>query len=1036
MKKLSLTIVITLLTVVGLRAQTAFLQAIHNAADPSVDTVDVYVNGSLLIDNFAFRNATAFAPVPAGVQIQIEIAPDTSTSNASAIDTFSVGPLVEDSSYVLIANGVVDTTAFDQNPDAQSISLDLYLSLARQLGQNGSGNVDFLGFHGVTDGEAVDVEIRGSGTLIDNLLYGDFQGYSTLAEDYYILDVKDSTGSNVIGSFVADLNGIGGNAAVVFASGFLNASQGEAFGLFAAFPNGDVVELPEVGNARVQVIHNSADPLTDTVDIYLNGGLILDDFAFREASPFIDVEADVPVEIVVAESNGSSIDTFNLGILTDGEAYILTANGVLAPGVFDPNPDGLNISFDLYTYTPARELGQNGSGNVDLLAFHGATDAQAIDIDARGVGTLFDNMLYGEYQGYISVPEDFYVLDVKDSTGTITLGSFIANLNVFGGRSAVIFASGFVDASQGQSFGLFAAFSNGNVVKLPTVGTARVQMIHNAADPFASTVDVYVNGSLFIDNFEFREATPYTDMDAGIPVEVILAPSNSTSAADGFDTLDLGFLTDEESYVVTVSGVANPGSFDPNPDGFDIALDLYSFSPARETGQSSSYIDVLTFHGVTDAPHVDIDLRNIDNLTDDIRYGEYVNYDSVPEGFYVVDVKDSSGINILGSFIADFNGLNGNSIVLFASGFMDVSQGEELGLSAAFPGGNVVELVPVDNFRAQIIHNAADTSINFADIYIVEKSTGMNNNYMLLDNFRFRNATPFHYIPADLPFDIVFADSSSTSIADSVAEFNFPGGLMADSVYTIIANGVINTSDYTPNPDGASISFDLFIKEQARIKAQPSSMVNVNAFHGVTDGATIDIDFRDSSGVEIDDLTYGNFSNGYLNFNPEKVQFDVTDETGNTVIQAYDLPLSLSEGDVVTIFASGFIDSTQGYRFGLYATFPEALGDEYYVIPLPKIGADDGTFIDEKIIFNNLNIYPNPTSDFLKIDYNIKESSELNIRIVDINGKVLFDKDLGKVSEGDNNQVFNVSELSAGTYFVQFIQNQQSFTVRPVIVKN
>lgn len=1041
MKKISFTLIIALFSAFSIKAQTASLQAIHNAADPSIDTVDVYANGNLLIDDFAFRNATGFTTVQAGVQIQIQIAPDTSTSSASAIDTFTVGPLTADSSYVLIANGVIDTTAFNQNPDAQSISFDLYPSLAQETGRSGATNVDLLGFHGATDAPAVDIDVRSSGaTLIDNLVYGSFQGYTSVPEDFYVLDVKDSTGSTIVASFIADLNGLGGNAAVVFASGFLDAAQGEAFGLFAALPNGDVVELPAVGNARVQVIHNAADPAADTVDVYLNGNLILDDFAFRSASAFLDVESGIPTKIAVAGPNSSStanaIDSFNLGTLTDGEAYVVAANGVLFPGSFDPNPDGLDISFDLYTYTSAREQGQNGSSNIDLLALHGVTDAPAVDIQARGVGTLFDDVLYSDYQGYISVPEDIYVLDVKDSSGSSTVGTFIANLNGLGGAAAVVFASGFLNDAQGDSLGLFAAFPNGDVVELSPATYASVQTIHNSADPAASTIDVYLNDSLFINDFDFRDATSFTDVVAGIPSEIVIAPPNSSSSANGIATLNLGGLSEGESYVVTVSGVLNPGSFVSNPDGVGTALGVSTFSSARESGLSGpNSIDVLTFHGVTDAPSVDIELRNVNTLIDDIEYTEYKGYDTISEGFYVVDVKDTSGTTIFASFFADLSNFGGNSTVLFASGFYNVNQGAALGLFAAFPNGNVIELTRLDgNARTQLIHNAADTSLEFVDVYVVEKSTGMNYNVLQLDNFRFRKATGFKYLPANIPLSIVFADSSSTSASDSIAEFNFPNGLLIDSAYTIIANGVINTSDYTSNPDGASIAFDLFIKEQSRTQAQPASMVNVNAFHGVTDAATIDIDFKDSSGVEINDIAYGEFSNGYLSFAPENIQFDLTDETGNTTIETYTLPISLSEGDVITVFASGFIDSTQGVKFGMYATFPDALGDTYFVIPLPKFEGQDATFINEAVAFDRLNVYPNPTSDFLKIDYNLKERTDFNIRIVDINGRVLINKDLGVISEGDNSEIFNVSDFAKGTYFVQMILNKKDFTVQPVIV--
>lgn len=68
-----------------LSAQTARLQVIHNAPEP---TVDIYVNGALLLNDFTFRSATPFIDVPANVVLSIAVAPGTSTSVSDAIATF------------------------------------------------------------------------------------------------------------------------------------------------------------------------------------------------------------------------------------------------------------------------------------------------------------------------------------------------------------------------------------------------------------------------------------------------------------------------------------------------------------------------------------------------------------------------------------------------------------------------------------------------------------------------------------------------------------------------------------------------------------------------------------------------------------------------------------------------------------------------------------------------------------------------------------------------------------------------------------
>ena len=100
------------------------------------------------------------------------------------------------------------------------------------------------------------------------------------------------------------------------ASGFLNPDanqQGAAFGLFVVTPfGGPFVRLPlaedEPKTAKVQVIHNAADPAAAEVDIYLNGQAVgaLNNFAFRTASPFVDLPAGTPIVIGVAPGTSTS----------------------------------------------------------------------------------------------------------------------------------------------------------------------------------------------------------------------------------------------------------------------------------------------------------------------------------------------------------------------------------------------------------------------------------------------------------------------------------------------------------------------------------------------------------------------------------------------------------------------------------------------------------------------------------------------------------------------------------------------------------
>jgi hypothetical protein len=242
-KKLPLTLLTGMLLFQVAHAQMARVQVIHNSADNAAAEVDVYINDEMAIDNFKFRTATPFLDLPAATNLKISIAPANSTSSADAIADFNF-TLTEDETYIIVANGIVSTSGYSPSP-----AFDLYVNSGREAALTAT-NTDVLVFHGATDAPTVDIVVPGAGTIVDNISYGEFEGYLELATNNYTLEVRDESGMTVVASYQAPLTDLNlqGAALTILASGFLNPannSNGANFGLFVALPaGGNLIALP------------------------------------------------------------------------------------------------------------------------------------------------------------------------------------------------------------------------------------------------------------------------------------------------------------------------------------------------------------------------------------------------------------------------------------------------------------------------------------------------------------------------------------------------------------------------------------------------------------------------------------------------------------------------------------------------------------------------------------------------------------------------------------------------------------------------
>ena len=278
-----------------------------------------------------------------------------------------------------------------------------------------------------------------------------------------------------------------------------------------------------------QVIHNSADAAATEVDVYLDAGLAIDDFQFRTASEFLNIPAEVEVELSIAPANSTSVGDAILTVpvtLTANETYIVVADGIASATGYSPAP-----ALSLQVYPLGREAATSAS-NTDVLVHHGSTDAPTVDVEETGVGAgiIVDDISYTEFQGYLELPTADYVLQVEaGNVGVAAFSAPLATLNL-DGAAIVVVASGFLDPSQnsnGPAFGLWVALpAGGAMVELPaaTLGIDEAIVGNIGIYPNPTNNALNLNSSLL----PIENATAViTDMQGRVVLQELIGADNS-----------------------------------------------------------------------------------------------------------------------------------------------------------------------------------------------------------------------------------------------------------------------------------------------------------------------------------------------------------------------------------------------------------------------------------------------------------------------------------------------------------------------------
>jgi len=440
--------------------------------------------------------------------------------------------------------------------------------------------------------------------------------------------------------------------------------------------------------AEIQIINNSPSP---DLDIYIEGELVHEAFAFRSATAYLEFPAGDSISFAIAESPSSSVDNAFARFdaeLTPDEAFILILGGI-------PGDDDAPFSFDLFS--AEREApdpvtfpfcAYHGSPDVPELAIMLGTPHFKFDLEYRERTDYFDIWVVGQRRMIIQlfVPER-----------TDPLKSFLVEFEDLGGHTGMVIVSGFKNPADGQAeLKLILVRDDGVIIELEELHYAYLQLINNSP---SSTIDLWLGDEKILEDFEFRSATPYLDLPPGeIEVGVALSPSESPN--DTIANFELDLLIGHY-YTAFLHGIVG----DP-----DVPFNL-EFRRIQPSDSEYPFIRVGYFHGDPDLPDVNI-VKSAPNISESIyeglSFGEFQNEILFVEEYQIAIRLSEEPLEDLAVFSLPLEDYVGNYVKVFISGFLEGGE-PPFGVFAVLDDGTVIMLDLISSVGE--VHDLANLGI-------------------------------------------------------------------------------------------------------------------------------------------------------------------------------------------------------------------------------------------------------------------------------------------------------------------------------------
>ncbi|SDI56089.1 T9SS type A sorting domain-containing protein, partial [Winogradskyella thalassocola] len=193
--------------------------------------------------------------------------------------------------------------------------------------------------------------------------------------------------------------------------------------------------------------------------------------------------------------------------------------------------------------------------------------------------------------------------------------------------------------------------------------------------------------------------------------------------------------------------------------------------------------------------------------------------------------------------------------------------------------------------------------------------------------------------------------------------------------------------------------------------------------HGASDAPTVDVNEVTGPAILVDDISYPQFSTGYLELPTADYTINVSTADGSTVVAEYAAPLNtLGLNDAaITVIASGFLDpaaNSNGPAFGLWVALPT--GGALVELPMNPLSVNEFGISDIKV-------FPNPVKNVLNVALNDVIKTKVNL--YDLSGRLVT-----TTTFINQTNTLDVSKLKSGIYVLE-LANDKGKTTTKISIK-